>query len=99
MSVGAIATAPEVAVRLTELAAEPAGPVHVSVYTVTPAEAGVTVKPLPVVVCAPLQPPEAVHELASRVDQASVVELPSGIDAAASVSVGTTSAASAWMNP
>jgi hypothetical protein len=43
----------------------------------------------------------AVHEVevASRVDQESVVELPNGIDVAASVSVGTTKAASAWMNP
>jgi len=44
---------------------------------------------------------EAVHvvEVGSRVDQASVVELPSGIDVAASVSVGTTKALLAWMNP
>ncbi len=43
----------------------------------------------------------AVHEVevGSRVDQESVVELPNGIELAPSVSVGTTKAASAWMNP
>jgi hypothetical protein len=44
---------------------------------------------------------DAVHEVpvGSRVDQESVVELPSGTDAAPSVSVGTTKAVFAWMNP
>ena len=44
---------------------------------------------------------EAVHEVevGSRVDQVSVVELPRGTDVAASVSVGTTKAVVAWMNP
>ena len=53
----------------------------------------------------------AVHDVdvGSSVDQASVVELPNGInaavelpygiDAAPSVNVGTTKAKSAWMNP
>jgi hypothetical protein len=61
---------------------------------------------LPLAACAPVQPgvagfAVAVHEVevASRVDQESVVELPNGIDVAASVSVGTTKAAFAWMNP
>ena len=104
-SVGATAGVPEVAKRVTELDADvPAAPVHVKVYTVAPAAAGVTVR-LPLVAGAAglvkfvAGFAAAVHELASRVDQVSVVELPNGIDAAASVRVGTTKAASAWMNP
>ena len=47
----------------------------------------------------PLQLPEATQLVASIEDQASVVEAPRAIDVAPNVSVGTTSALSARMNP
>src|ERR1700722_4958548 len=104
VSVGAAGGVPEVAKRVAELAADvPPAPVHVNVYTVAPATAGVTVR-LPLAagvggVKFVAGFATAVHEVevASRVDQESVVELPNGIDVAASVSVGTTKAAFAWM--
>ena len=83
----------------------PPAPVHVNVYTVAPAAAGVTVR-LPLAAAAGgvkfvAGLAAAVHEVevGSSVDQESVVELPNGIDVAASVSVGTTKAPVAWMNP
>lgn len=63
-----------------------------------PAAVGVSVA-LPLVACVPLQLPDAVQLVASIDDQVSVVELPRGMDVAASTSVGTTNAASACMNP
>ena len=50
---------------------------------------------LPPAACAPLQPPEAVQLVAWIDDQVSVAELPSRMEAAVNVSVGTTSAVSA----
>ena len=64
-----------------------------------PAAAGVSVV-LPLVVCTPLQLPDAVQVLvASIADQLSVAEPPSGMEAADKDRIGTTSAVSAWMNP
>ena len=65
---------------------------------VAPAAVGVSVV-LPLVVCAPLQLPEAVQLVASIDDQVSTDESPSGMDGADNVRIGTTSAVSAWMNP
>jgi hypothetical protein len=54
---------------------------------------------LPIVVCAPLQLPDAVQLVAPIVDQVSVAEPPRGMDGADNARIGTTSEVSAWMNP
>ncbi len=63
-SVGAAGAVPEVVVRVTDPAAVvPNALVQLNVYVVTPAAVGVSVV-LPLVVCAPLQLPEAVQPVA-----------------------------------
>jgi hypothetical protein len=59
-----------------------------------PATLGVSTT-LPLVACVPFQSPDAVQLVAWTDDHVSFVELPSGMDSAAKVSVGTTSAESA----
>jgi len=96
---GAAGGVPEVAVRVTDPAADvPNALVQVNVYVVAPAAAGVSVW-VPLVVCAPLQLPDAVQPVASIDDQVSVAEPPRGMDGADNVRIGTTSAVSAWMKP
>jgi hypothetical protein len=86
---------PEVTVSVTELAASVrAELVQVSRYVGVPAAFGVSTT-LPLVACVPLQSPDAAQLAAWTADHVSLVELPSGMDCAAKVSVGTTSAVSA----
>ena len=62
--VGAAGAVPEVVVRVTDPAAVvPNALVQLNVYVVAPAAVGVSVV-LPLVVCAPLQLPEAVQPVA-----------------------------------
>lgn len=103
--VGAAGAVPEVAVKLTLLAAAvPNALLHDNVYAAVPAAVGVTAK-LPLAANAPVQltlapvPPVATQPVASIVDQVSVVELCNAMVVAARVKVGTTSAVSACTNP
>ncbi len=54
---------------------------------------------LPLAATAPLQLPLAVQLVAFTETQDSVVDPPMGTDGLPKVSTGTTTAASAWMNP
>jgi hypothetical protein len=76
----------------------PAAFVQVNVYVTVPGAAGVSTT-LPPVACAPLQPPDAVQAEAAIVVHVKVAEAPSSIEGADKVSVGITSAESAWMKP
>jgi hypothetical protein len=75
-------------VTVTDCAAEPPAPVQVSVYLVVAASAAVFCEPL--VVSAPLQPPEAAQEVALFEDQVNVdvAPLATVLGLALSVTVG-----------
>src|ERR1700730_7864267 len=84
-----------VAVKDTELALEvPARLTQVSVYVKVPGAVGEIVW-VPLVASVPLQLPEAVQLVALTADQLIVVELPTAMDAAGSVSAGGPGAISA----
>ncbi len=77
-----------VTVALAGVAVVPPGPVHASAYVVV--AVGET-KSVPLIACAPVQPPEAVQVVALVLDQLSVELLPAVIDAglALSATVGS----------
>ena len=84
---------PEVMVTVTDCALEPPAPVQVSVKVVLVVRAGVVKVPL--VFWVPLQPPDAVQEVALVLDQMRFTALPELTWVWSALSV-TTGAGGAW---